>query len=133
METKSRITPENIVSLQPHQTFVFGSNLAGRHGRGAAKDAMKWGAKIGEFFGQHGQTFAIPTKNQNLDPLEVYRIKWYVARFCEWAALNPDIEFLVTPIGCGLAQFTPEVMAPMFKPCVFMDNVCLPQCFWEIY
>lgn len=96
--------------------FVFGSNKAGRHGKGAALFAFKnRGAKYGQFFGLQGNSFAIPTKDENLKTLPLELIKAYVYHFIAFAKENPDMIFELTPIGCGLAGYKPEQIAPMFK------------------
>ena len=127
-----RTSPESITKLGPNEVFVFGSNLAGRHGAGAAQFALRFGAKYGEGFGCYGQTYAIPTKDSALRTLPVWKIRWYVVKFLEWASLNPDTVFLVTPIGCGLAGKTSEEIAPLFKGAERMDNVFLPASFWKV-
>lgn len=96
--------------------FVFGSNLAGRHGKGAALAAAKWyGAKTGEGVGPMGTSWAIPTKDKNLQTLPLDTIKTYVNTFLAYAKHNHDRLFLVTAIGCGLAGYKHEQIAPMFK------------------
>lgn len=126
------ITPELITSLEPNQIFVFGSNEAGRHGAGAAKTAVKWGAIYGLGEGLQGQTYALPTKDKNIETLELNNINDYVGNFFKFAKENPDLEFLVTEIGCGLAGLTPEQVAPMFKESSKLPNVYLPFRFWQI-
>jgi hypothetical protein len=123
-----RTTPELITSLGLNEIFVFGSNLAGRHGKGAAKIAMdKFGARYGQGEGFSFLTYAIPTKGYQLEVLSLSDIKRYVDRFLAIAPIYPQFTFLVTPIGCGLAGYTPEQIAPMFKGCP--ANVALPACF----
>jgi hypothetical protein len=95
--------------------FVFGSNLAGRHGRGAALFAARHhGAEYGVGFGHTGNSFAIPTKNQYLRTLPLVTIKLYVDRFLEYARQHPELEFAVTRLGCGLAGYTDSQIVPMF-------------------
>ena len=124
-----RITPEHITELKPNEVFVYGSNTAGRHGKGAAKDAMKWGAKycVGE--GLMGNTYAIPTKDENLKRLRIDFIFAYVKIFNRFVKEHPELTFLVTPIGCGLACYDPAAIAHMFKPIMEFDNVYLPKIF----
>ena len=99
-----------------NQIFVFGSNKAGRHGAGAAKAARKnYGAEYYNGFGMQGQSYAIPTKDFNLQTMELDEIKYYVMIFLRFAISNPDKEFLVTRIGCGLAGYKDKDIAPMFK------------------
>lgn len=96
--------------------FVFGSNLAGAHGAGAALHAVKhWGAIYGEGVGHHGMSYAIPTKTQTIRTMPLTRIKPYVMDFIRYAELNPLLTFKVTQIGCGLAGYTPAQIAPMFS------------------
>lgn len=127
-----RVTPEPITELQPNEVFVFGSNEAGMHGKGAAKMAMKWGAVYGKPFGQFGRTFAIPTKNYKLKTLSVAKIGTYVEKFIEWVIHNKDKKFLVTKIGCGLAGYKPKDIAPLFWGCKDIENLYLPKEFLEI-
>lgn len=109
--------------------FVFGSNEAGRHGKGAALDAVrKYGAIYGQGFGYQGNSFAIPTKDGSLRTLPTDRIAGYVVMFLEFALARPDLTFKVTPIGCGLAGYEPRDIAWMFDaPCP--SNVILPDSF----
>lgn len=96
--------------------FVFGSNLAGRHGKGAALCALKeHGAIWGQGAGRQGNSYAIPTKDKNLKTLPLDAIKFFVFDFMLTADANPDTEFYLTAIGCGLAGYSPEDIAPMFK------------------
>lgn len=95
--------------------FVFGSNLAGRHGLGAAKDAARfWSAIYGKGNGPQGQAYAIPTKHSSLRTLPLERVKTYIDQFKEYARRNPQLRFLVTEVGCGLAGFTADDIAPLF-------------------
>ena len=99
--------------------FVFGSNLGGRHGKGAALEARnKWGAIYGVGVGHQGWSYAIPTKSAGLDTLPLDIIKLYVEQFVAYAHdfdfMYPYITFKVTNIGCGLAGYIPEQIAPMF-------------------
>jgi hypothetical protein len=126
------ITPELVKTLEPNQIFVFGSNEAGRHGAGAAKNAVKWGAIYGVGEGLKGQTYAIPTKDKNIETLNLEDINDYVLNFYNFAKINPDLDFLVTEIGCGLAGLTPEQIAPMFKDTSKLPNVYLPYRFWNV-
>lgn len=111
--------------------FVFGSNTVGRHGKGAALWALKnRGAKYGQGFGLQGNSFAIPTKDANIRTLPLDIIKSYVMLFLEEARSNPELEYEVTPIGCGLAGYLPDQIAPMFKDSP--PNVELPQVFKQV-
>lgn len=99
--------------------FVFGSNLIGLHGAGAAWYAMNNRAfPHGLGSGPHGSCYAIPTKDQRIEPLPLHIVKLYVDQFIEYAAMleGADVQFQVTRIGCGLAGFTDEQIAPLFRP-----------------
>jgi hypothetical protein len=99
-----------------NQVFVFGSNLAGIHGAGAAYDAFKkWGAVRGQGYGLQGNSFAIPTKGKELEILDLKDIENYVSMFIRFANERPELEFLVTRVGCGLAGYKDGDIAPMFK------------------
>jgi len=96
--------------------FVFGSNLAGRHGKGAALYAReKHGAIYGQGHGRQGNSYAIPTKDRYLRVLPLSEIKDYVDIFLEYARCTPHTEFDLTPIGCGLAGYKQEEIKPFFK------------------
>lgn len=104
--------------------FVFGSNMAGLHGKGAALEAKKhWGAIQGRGRGIQGQSYAIPTKDYDLSVLPLLVIGSSVRFFLAYAAKHPRLTFLVTPIGCGLAGYTESDIRPMFDGaplnCVF--------------
>ena len=114
-----------INSLASDEIFVFGSNLAGRHGGGAARIAAdKFGAEMGVGVGRTGQTYAIPTMQGGVDT-----IRPYVDQFIEYVAEHPNLKFLVTRIGCGIAGFRDADIAPLFAKCKDMDNVWLPHTF----
>lgn len=99
----------------PGRIFVFGSNLAGIHGAGAAKTAyMQYGAIWGRGEGLAGNSYAIPTKNGMLNTLSLNEVNTYVDRFMDFADERPDLVFFVTRIGCGLAGFSDYDIAPMF-------------------
>lgn len=96
--------------------FVFGSNLAGRHGKGAALHALeKWGAIPGTGEGLQGQSYAIPTKDKFLRVRPLGEILTSVNTFKKVAEGNPDKDFFVTRVGCGLAGYTDAQIAPFFK------------------
>lgn len=98
------------------QIFVFGSNLAGRHGKGAALYARKnYGAIYGQGVGLQGDSYGIPTKDEKIKTLPLDRILSYVNDFITFAKLHPELMFHVSPVGCGLAGYVPEQIAPMFK------------------
>jgi len=106
--------------------FVFGSNLAGRHGKGAALTARQnFGAQYGVGVGRTGNAYAIPTKGHQLEILPLHVIERYVGSFLDYAVSHPEDEFLVTRIGCGLAGYTDSQIAPFFL--YAPANVLLPQ------
>jgi len=128
------ITPTQISELKPNEIFVFGSNLDGDHAGGAAKFAVnKFGAKMWQNEGLQGQAYAIPTLSHpggvDNHKLSLAEIGKYVKRFIEFAAERTELFFFVTPIGCGIAGFKEDEIAPMFAPCMNMSNVALPQSF----
>lgn len=128
MENKIRITDDFIVSLEPDEVFVFGSNLAGFHGGGAARAAYKkFGAIWGQGVGIQGQSYAIPTMQGGVETIAPY-----VDEFIEYAKEHPEKRFLVTEIGCGIAGFSPEEMAPLFRDAVDVENISLPKRFWDV-
>lgn len=121
MEQK-RVTPERITELAENEVFVFGSNLAGAHGGGAALLAYrKFGAIWGQGVGLQGQSYGIPTMHGGVDA-----IKPYVDEFIEFAKTHPDLTFLVTRVGCGIAGFTNEEISPLFAKAHAVDNIVLP-------
>lgn len=123
-----RITPDEIVALKKNEIFVFGSNLQGYHAGGAAYTArMLFGAKMGQGVGLQGQSYAIPTMQGGVET-----IKPYVDQFIGFAGDNPDKDFLVTRIGCGIAGFSPREIAPLFKAATHMHNIWLPADFWRV-
>jgi hypothetical protein len=128
-----KVTPELITELKENEIFVFGSNESGRHGKGAAKTAMKWGAIYGQANGLQGKTYGIPTVNSSIsNKLRIERVKYYVDQFYYFAKENKQLTFLVTEIGCGLAGFTYKEIAPLFIDCLELDNVYLPKRFIQI-
>lgn len=132
-----KITPTQINELQPNEVFVFGSNLDGNHAGGAARFAvMRFGAKMGQNVGLQGQSYAIPTLSHagglEEHKLSINTIGSYVKDFISFAKERKDLFFYVTPIGCGIAGFTEEEIAPLFADCSNMDNVALPKSFVEV-
>ena len=122
---QQRVTPEHITHLSEGEIFVFGSNLAGMHGGGAALMAHRhFGAVWGQGVGLQGQSYAIPTMQGGIET-----IKPYVDEFLAFAARHTEYHFLVTHIGCGIAGFSERDIAPLFAAAVSMPNVWLPQGF----
>lgn len=108
--------------------FVFGANLAGRHGKGSALAAKReHGAVYGQGVGRQGNSYAIPTKDENLRTLPLDVIRGHVDDFIDYARDNPTLKFQLTAIGCGLAGYAFEDIAPMFKDAP--DNVIQPSVF----
>lgn len=125
---KGRITPRWIDSLKENEIFVFGSNLAGMHGGGAARIArLHFGAVMGKGVGLQGQSYAIPTMQGDVET-----IRPYVEEFLDFAKHHPEMQFLVTPIGCGIAGFEAEDIAPLFEEAKQIKNISLPESFWEV-
>lgn len=126
-----RYTPDKIFDLESNEIFVFGSNESGIHGAGAAKLAFdKFGAVWGVGYGHEGKSFAIPTKDFEIQTLSIDKIKKYVDDFIKYAEENEEFNFLVTEIGCGLAGWNPKDIAPLFKN--YPLNVILPKRFVDI-
>jgi hypothetical protein len=128
MKTYSRPTPVHITTLAEDEIFVFGSNIHGMHGGGAARLALKWGAIMGQGVGLQGKTYAIPTMFGS-----VMEIRPYVDEFICFARQHPNYHFLVTEIGCGIAGYSPEEIGPLFAQVITEDiqNIWLPQRFAE--
>ncbi len=126
-EFSHRVTPNRIDSLGRNEIFVFGSNLQGMHAGGAARAAVeRFGAIMGQGVGLQGQSYAIPTMQGGVNT-----IKPYVDEFIRFADCHPEMTFLVTRIGCGIAGFTDAEIAPLFAGAVNVENIHLPQEFWE--
>lgn len=120
---KKRTTPEFINHLEPGEIFVFGSNLRGMHGGGAAYAAYrKFGAIMGQGVGLQGQSYAIPTMQGGVET-----IKPYVDEFIAFAKEHPQLTFLVTRIGCGIAGFTDDEISPLFDKAHDVENIVLPE------
>ena len=125
---RAKYTPEFITELAEDEVFVFGSNLAGMHGGGAAATAHRcFGAVLGKGVGLQGQSYAIPTMQGGVET-----VKPYVDKFIEFAKSHPELRFLVTKIGCGIAGFREEQIAPLFAEAIDIDNIILPHDFVEI-
>lgn len=122
-------TPDFITELGPNDIFVFGSNLEGCHAGGAARFAyQKFGAEWGRGVGLYGNSYAIPTMQGGIET-----IRPYVDNFIEFAKSHPNLIFYVTKIGCGIAGFSQEEIAPLFFKATGVSNIRLPKDFVEIY
>jgi len=120
---KKRTTPEFITELKPDEIFVFGSNLQGMHGGGAARIAyQKFGAIMGQGVGLQGHSYGIPTMQGGVET-----IRPYVDGFIAFAKEHPELTFLVTRIGCGIAGFTDDEIAPLFTQAHEVENIVLPE------
>ena len=127
-ETSRRIASERINTLNDGEIFVFGSNLQGMHGGGAAYIALeKFGAKLGQGVGLQGRSYAIPTMQGGVET-----IRPYVDEFIAYAKIHPEMKFLVTRIGCGIAGFKDGEIAPLFRNAVDVENIYLPEAWWAI-
>ncbi len=123
-----KYTPENITTLDKDDIFVFGSNLAGNHCGGAARVALeRFGAIPGQGVGIQGRAYAIPTMFGS-----VAEIRPYVDDFLDLAYEWDENTFYVTRIGCGIAGFTDEQIAPLFDRALDMYNVRLPESFVKV-
>ena len=123
----NRVTPERISHLESNEIFVFGSNARGLHYGGAARAALeRFGAIMGQGHGLQGKSYAINSMSGFSE------MEKDVKEFCEFAKANPQMHFLVTPIGCGIAGYSPIAVAPLFKECKDLENVSLPQSFWKV-
>lgn len=130
---KCKVLEGMITEVKPNQVFVFGSNLSGIHGKGAARQAMKFGARRGIGEGLEGNSYALPTVDHGIKrSLTVREIEVHVKRFIKTARSRPDLEFLVTEIGCGLAHHKAQDIAPLFSECTDMENIWLPARFITI-
>lgn len=128
MEKVIEFTPDYISELKDGEIFVFGSNLAGQHGGGAARLAYnQFGAEWGVGVGLTGQTYAIPTMHGGVDAIAPY-----VDEFIEFARQNGNMKFYVTRIGCGIAGFRDEDIAPLFRNALTVSNIVLPKSFYNI-
>lgn len=122
-----RIASANIAELGEKEIFVFGSNIQGAHGGGAAWYAhKKFGAEWGIGEGLTGRTYALPTMEGTAS------LKKAVENFIKCAKQHPELTFLVTAVGCGIAGYTPNEVAPLFKEALALENVYLPQVFVDV-
>ena len=122
-----RITPSMINVLEPNEIFVFGSNIQGMHMGGAARVAYcKFGAEWGNGEGLQGQSYALPTMEGIESTIAAAH------HFTKCAKEHPELKFFVTPVGCGIAGYVPEDIAPMFRDAAELENVYLPVSFWKV-
>lgn len=122
-----RVASDRIADLGENEIFVFGSNIQGAHGGGAAWFAYKqFGAQWGVGDGLTGRTYALPTMEGETS------MKKAVERFTDCARQHPELTFLVTAVGCGIAGYTPAVVAPLFAEAAKLENVYLPQVFVDV-
>ena len=122
------ILPKNYNVLKPDEVFAFGSNLAGMHGGGSARMAhMLFGAKMGQGVGMQGQSYAIPTMQDDINTIRPY----YVEQFIQYAEEHPELFFYITHIGCGIVGFQDKETAPLSAHAVGLRNVCMPYSFIE--
>ena len=128
MKYDREFTTDMISELKENEIFVFGSNLGGFHGGGAARAALNhFGAIWGQGVGLQGRSYAIPTMHGGVDA-----IKPYVDEFIDFARQHQEHKFLVTRIGCGIAGFTVAEMAPLFSEAIGLPNVILPEDFVRV-
>lgn len=110
------------------EIFVFGSNLSGIHGAGAAKHARDHhGAIMGQGMGLQGNSYALPTKGVNISFMKLEDIARHVMAFISFTKIRPDLTFRVTRVGCGLAGFKDSDIAPLFKEALPLKNIRLPK------
>lgn len=121
-----RVASDRIEELGEREIFVFGSNKQGMHGGGAAWVAhKKFGAEWGVGEGLTGRTYALPTMEGAAS------MKKAVEQFTDCARRHPELTFLVTAVGCGIAGYTPREVAPLFRTAAGLENVYLPEMFWK--
>ena len=122
-----KCTPENLTHLEQDEIYVFGSNVDGIHDKGDALIAYKYfGAVMGQNSGLHGQSYAIPTMNGDIE-----KMKPYIQDFFELAGEWDQTMFYVTRIGCDIPGITDSDMAPLFAEALTLYNVLLPESFLQ--
>jgi len=120
-----KILDEEVKGSDKAPVFCFGSNLRGAHGRGAALFAKRYrGAVYGQGIGHHGNSYAIPTKDEFIKTLPLSRIETYVYDFMDYARAHPEMTFEVSRVGCGLAGYKDSDIAPLFNGAP--ENCILP-------
>jgi hypothetical protein len=130
---KLKYTPDRITELHDGQIFCYGANRAGRHGAGAAKLALqKFGAQYGKV-GLVGQSYGLCTKDENIRTLPLHEIKAEIKEFMQIAENNPQWDFLMTEIGCGLANYSASDIAPLFCNFNRPINVFFPKSFEDYW
>jgi hypothetical protein len=128
-----KFTPENITELTDNQIFCYGANASWKHGAGAAKAALKFGAKHG-FGPVCGATYGIPTKDKNIQTLPLDKIKDHINDFLVVVEANLDYEFLLTKIGCGLCNFSIDEIANLFLDFLPLpSNLVVPVEFYNYW
>lgn len=128
MKYTREYTPNFIRELQPNEIFVFGSNIHGMHGGGAARIAnMNFGAEWGVGEGLTGQCYALPTMEGGVDYIE-----GKVQNFISCAKAHPELKFYVTKIACGIAGFSIEEIGPLFADAISIENIILPKEFVNV-
>ena len=122
-----RVASDSITQLGDNEIFVFGSNIQGMHGGGAAWYANKhFGAEWGVGEGLTGSTYALPTMEEKSS------LQHAVKNFIACARQHPELTFLVTAVGCGIAGYTAAEVAPLFRDAASLENVYMPQLFWDV-
>ncbi len=131
--TPEKTITEMITRLEPNEVFVFGSNLGGRHGAGAARLAMNWGAEWGNPVGLQGRTYAIPTVDASVrNTLSIDQIRPYADGFIQYARAHPELIFLLTDVGCGLAGLRADEVAPLFSAALDVPNIRIHHKFMTV-
>ncbi|MCQ2288432.1 MAG: hypothetical protein MJZ74_04980 [Muribaculaceae bacterium] len=122
-----RVTPDRINNLKPNEIFVFGTDTHGKHSNWSARYAVShFGAQPGVAEGLQGQSYALPIASHDIRLTELS-----IKRFVAFAQAHPHLQFYVPMVGCGAAGLTPETIAPLFKECILLENVMMPQAFWN--
>ncbi|WP_208645500.1 A1S_2505 family phage non-structural protein [Mucilaginibacter endophyticus] len=132
---KIKITPSKITKLKKNEVFVFGSNLLGNHAGGAARLAVEqFGAINGQAEGLQGQSYAIPTLNKNMEKISLDVLQYHVNKFANDVEATPKLQFLLTDVGCGIAGFKAEEVAPLFTELYKknLPNISFPKSFVDL-